>query len=201
MYLAHTAPGLAAKGTRPEIPLWFALLASWSIDLTGVGHWLMVLPVLIVVLVLAAYKFYGRTAAFVIGAVVAVDYTLDLVTGVQVWPGGELVGPLWGRRNPGVDFLIEGCLLVIGWLIYRRSLATGQSRRMSLLVLVVVLAGQLAADTLLPIPPAGRERHHIDPSSQLGMVIIIVVVLALVLLIDGQSRRLMPTSVESRPYL
>src|ERR1051325_8886782 len=110
MYLAHSSPGLAAKGLQSDVPLWVLLLCGWSIDITGVGHWLPAAGALVLLAALVLGRFFGRAAGLLAAGVVAVDFCLDLVTGVQVWPNGPLVGPLWGRRNHAIDFLIEAAI-------------------------------------------------------------------------------------------
>ena len=89
----------------------------------------------------------SRTTAFASALMVFLHLPPDLVTGYKIfWPGGPMIG-LYVYQRPLLDFLIEAPILITGWWLLRRS------RRVpgwatSVLVLVVLLAGQAALDLL-----------------------------------------------------
>lgn len=71
----------------------------------------------------------------------------DLITGHKIfWPGGPMLG-LNVYEHPQLDFLIEVPILIIGWWLLRRSRSAPRWAT-SMLVLVVLVAGQGALDLL-----------------------------------------------------
>lgn len=151
MYVGHAGVALLATGLRSgsrlglrtPLPLWLLLIAAFSVDLlevalklAGLGAWAPQpaesLPV--AVGLAAAFAVVGglwtRSAAgALVLAAVALSHALgDLVTGtLPLWIGGPAVGlDLFGR--PLLDLLVEGALVLGGWLVYRRTLPTRARR-------------------------------------------------------------------------
>ncbi|HEY6090243.1 MAG TPA: hypothetical protein VD771_10705 [Gemmatimonadaceae bacterium] len=136
MYIGHAAAALAAKRARASVGLLVLLVATYTPDWTDVGLCLArgnPQPMLshsipaVALFAVVAFAIYGLgtrdwTGAAVLGAVVVSHYLLDLVTGSKpTWPGGPMVGLGW-YAHPVLDFIAEGVVIVIGALLYARTL-------------------------------------------------------------------------------
>ena len=89
----------------------------------------------------------SRAIAFASALMVFLHLPLDLVTGYKIfWPGGPMLG-LDVYERPLLDFVIEVPILVSGWWLLRRS-RNAPRWATSVLVLVVLIAGQGALDLL-----------------------------------------------------
>lgn len=62
------------------------------------------------------------TGMLIVALVVLSHWVLDYFTGIKpTWPGGPIVGMnLYAR--PVVDFALESATILVGWLLYRRTL-------------------------------------------------------------------------------
>jgi hypothetical protein len=174
MYGGHIGIALAGKGIRRAIPLWILVLATQLPDWTDaafcaagassppsemLSHSLPAIGVLAALLSLlyyAAVRDEG-SAAFV-AAIVVSHAIADYVTGLKpTWPGGPLIG-LQFYHYPFLDFIAETVVIVIGWIIYRRSFP--RERRNSnpiVLLLILTLALQLAASVGFVLFPGIRK--------------------------------------------
>lgn len=96
-------------------------------------------------------------AAFV-GALVVSHVLGDYVTGLKpTWSGGPLIG-LQLYRHPAWDFVVEGVVILTGWLIYRASLSRERrSAHETWALLGVLLALQALADVVFFISPGLRK--------------------------------------------
>jgi hypothetical protein len=77
------------------------------------------------------------------------------VTGLKpTWPGGPIIG-LQLYAHPLGDLVVETAVLVIGWLVYRRSLPPeSRSHRLSWALLLLLGAAQLLAVLQLKVLPS-----------------------------------------------
>jgi LexA-binding, inner membrane-associated putative hydrolase len=141
MYIGHVGAALAAKRLRTSIGLLALLVATYTPDwvdsalcLTGVRNPQGMLShsvpavVLFSLLGFALYTVNTRdwTAGFLIAGVILSHMVLDWVTGYKpTWPGGPMIG-LRLYSHPALDFVVEGVLIVIGAVLYGRTLPSRQ---------------------------------------------------------------------------
>jgi hypothetical protein len=174
MYGGHVGIALAGKGIRRTLPLWLLLVATQLPDWTDaavctagissspsemLSHSLPAIAVLAAVVSLLYYAGRRDAAGSALVACVVVSHALvDYLTGIKpTWPGGPTIG-LHLYQRPAIDFLIEGVLILAGWMVYRRSLP--DNRRNSapaILLLVSVLLLQLAASASFALFPGLRK--------------------------------------------
>lgn len=139
MYAGHLGVALAAKGLRREEPLATLIVASIATDLIVAGLDIGGVDVpeglsphsipgtlalgLAFGAIVFAFTRSGRRAAFV-GLVVLLHTLADYVTSyIPTWPGGPRLG-LFLYRFPIADLVIECAVILAGWWVYRRGLAT-----------------------------------------------------------------------------
>ena len=142
MYAGHAAIAALLKGKRPRVPIALlvpiAFAPDWIDSFSHVVHRAnsnlshSLLSVAIgATLCGLLYWLWSRNAgdALVVSLAYASHWPADLITGVKpTWPGGPMVGfALYSR--PGWDLLVESVLVVLCWLVYRRSLPTESRRR------------------------------------------------------------------------
>ena len=159
MYTGHVAIALAARGLRRDLPVWAAVLAAQAPDWVevicgGLGArasaelWSHAFPfVLLGAAVAAVFVRLGTRstgAALVTFAVYLSHPLADLVTGYKpLWLGGPPVGMRFIDR-PVPDFVVQGSLCLLGWVVYRRSLPPHMRRRLVVaapLVMLLLLQG------------------------------------------------------------
>jgi hypothetical protein len=137
MYIGHVGAALGAKRVRRSIGLVVLLVATYTPDWVDAGLCLAGLnnPVgmlshsipaiaLFTILGFAAYATGTRDwrAALVVAAVILSHMFLDWITGYKpTWPGGPMIG-LHLYDHPIADFIVEGGVIVIGALLYARTL-------------------------------------------------------------------------------
>jgi hypothetical protein len=137
MYIGHVGAALGAKRVRRSIGLVVLLVATYTPDWVDAGLCVAGLnnPVgmlshsipaiaLFTILGFAAYATGTRDwrAALVVAAVILSHMFLDWVTGYKpTWPGGPMIG-LQLYDHPIADFIAEGVVIVIGALLYARTL-------------------------------------------------------------------------------
>ncbi len=174
MYGGHVGIALAGKGYRTTVPLWLLLIATQLPDWTdaavcasGTGsppsemlsHSIPAVAVLGAVLALLYYAVARDLAASaLVAAVVASHAVADYATGLKpTWPGGPQIG-IQLYQHPALDFALEAMVIVIGWMIYRRSLPE-ERRRTSpvMLLLVCLLLLQLAASVSFYVFPGVKK--------------------------------------------
>ncbi len=136
MYAGHFGVALGASSARPRVALaWFvaaALLSDLLLAALGVlrlpeagplySHGLLQVAGAAAVLGLTAWRATrdALAGALIAGTVVS-HVLLDYVTTrLAVWAGGPEVG-VGLFRHPGADFLVEGGVVLAGWLLYRRA--------------------------------------------------------------------------------
>jgi hypothetical protein len=99
-----------------------------------------------------------RTTGWLAAMLVLAHLPADFVTGRKLfWPGGEMMG-LRLYDHPIADFVLESCLVLLGWWLVRKRpwaprWATGRA------TLAVLLAVQLSTDI------AGALRNGVKPSA------------------------------------
>jgi hypothetical protein len=137
MYIGHIGVALAAKRVRRSIGLLALLVATYIPDWLDGGLCLAgtynpqgmlthsIPAVLLLMLVgFAAYAAATRdwAGALVIAAVILSHIFLDWITGYKpTWPGGPMIG-LGLYDHPIADFVIEAIVIVVGALLYGRTL-------------------------------------------------------------------------------
>ena len=137
MYIGHVGAALAGKRARASIGLLVLLVAAYAPDWVDTGLCLagsynphgMLSHSIPSVLLFAAIGFvaYGLVTrdwrgALVVAAVVLSHIFLDWITGYKpTWPGGPMIG-LRLYEHPIADFLVEGVTIVIGTMLYARTL-------------------------------------------------------------------------------
>ena len=137
MYIGHVGAALAAKRLRASIGLFALLVATYVPDwvdgglcLAGVhnpeGMLSHSIPAVILFAV-AGFTVYALstrdfTAALIVAGVVVSHVLLDWITGYKpTWPGGPMIGlQLYG--HPVADFVVEGLVIVVGAVLYGRTL-------------------------------------------------------------------------------
>lgn len=162
MYIGHVGVALAAKRARPSIGLLALLVATYTPDwvdsalcLAGtydpdsaISHTVPAMVLFAVMgLVLYGLKTRDWTAAPVIAGVILSHMALDWVTGYKpIWPGGPTLG-LGLYSRPVADFIVEGVVIVIGVVLYARTLPPRQRPWIEAsLMLGALLALQVAID-------------------------------------------------------
>lgn len=174
MYAGHVGVAIGAHGLRRTIPLWILIVASqlpdWadaavcisSVRATVPGVLTHSIPAVAVLAALAAFAWYlvSRDAVgmLLVFVVVATHAFGDYFTGVKpTWPGSPMIG-LQLYRQPILDFALEGTVILIGWLLYRKSFpAEKRSSRGVLLVLAALIFIQLAADIVFLTTPGLKK--------------------------------------------
>ncbi len=137
MYIGHVGAALAAKRVRTSIGLLVLLIATYAPDWVDTGLCLagaynpqgmlshsMPAIALISALGFAAYATAtrDRRAALVVAGVIQSHMFLDWITGYKpTWPGGPMIG-LRFYDHPIADFIAESAVIVIGALLYARTL-------------------------------------------------------------------------------
>jgi hypothetical protein len=138
VYAGHIGFALGAYSLRKTLPLWLLLIAAQIPDWLDAGlcvadasrgeygqytHGLIPVGIAAIAFALLAYGMTRDiTGALIVAVVVASHWGLDYFTGIKpTWPGGPIVGMnLYAR--PLVDVTLESATILVGWLLYRRTL-------------------------------------------------------------------------------
>ena len=162
MYIGHVGAALVAKRGRTSIGLFALLVATYTPDWVDSGLCLAgfynpeamlshsVPAVVLFALVgftLYGFKTHDWTAALIVAAVILSHMFLDWITGYKpTWPGGPTIG-LGLYTQPIADFIVEGALIVVGALLYGRTLPTRQRPWIDVSIMLgALLALQLGID-------------------------------------------------------
>ena len=137
MYIGHIGAALAAKRVRASIGLLPLLIATYAPDWVDTGMCLAgaydplgmlshSIPAVLslALLGLGCYSLVTRdwTGALIIAAVVVSHMFLDWITGYKpTWRGGPMIG-LELYDHPIADFAVEGLVILVGGLLYVRTL-------------------------------------------------------------------------------
>lgn len=172
MYIGHLGVALAGKGIRRDAPLWLLVVATqgcdWIQALACVAapegtsamwsHSVPAVATLAAALALGSYLITGDRGVAALAGAVAISHALaDYVTGVKpTWPGGPMIG-LDLYSFPLGDLAVETTVLILGWLLYRRSLPPeSRASRLAWALLVLLGATQILGVLkvgLLPYTP------------------------------------------------
>lgn len=169
MFIGHLGFALAGKGLRRSAPLWLLVVATQGCDWVQAvacvaapagtsamwSHSIPAAAVLAAALSLASYLLTGDRGVAALTGAVAVSHVLaDYVTGVKpTWPGGPTIG-LDVYSHPLGDLTVETAVLVLGWLLYRRSLPPeSRSSRLAWALVMVLGATQLLGVLELELLP------------------------------------------------
>jgi hypothetical protein len=174
MYGGHIGIALAGKGYRSTMPLWVLLIATqlpdWA-DATAcsfggasppsemLSHSLPAVAVLATVVALLYYAAARDVAGSALTGTIVVSHMIaDYVTGLKpTWPGGPFIG-LELYRHPAVDFGIEAAVILLGWMIYRRSLPVDRRDSSPVnVMLFCLLLLQLAASVSFSLFPGIKK--------------------------------------------
>jgi hypothetical protein len=142
VYAGHAALALVAKARRRAIPIailipvafapdWIKVLLSYAGNTNAALSHSFVSVGIGATLVAAAYYAYTRVAAdaFVLWLTYASHWPADFITGIKpTWPGGPQVG-LVLYSKPLYDVIVESIVVVVCYLIYRRSLPEPSRKR------------------------------------------------------------------------
>ena len=180
MYVGHLAVALASVRFRRRASLAQLLLASQGPD------WIQLalgalgsddaqlqshsLPAVAAGALVFALFSYLRNRAWEDALLVACVYlthpVLDLVTGFKpLWPGGRAFGAdLYA--HPGLDFIAEAALAVIGWMLYQRSLTSRRPAALTLLIAATLVACQAALDLGQGLRIMRKERNTVLSARQ-----------------------------------
>lgn len=145
MYAGHAALATLAKARRPRIPIGVLVPIAFAPDwieclADALGHYNKILSHSLVSVAigstLVALVYWALTRergdAFVVWLTYVSHWVADFITGIKpTWPGGPQVG-LMLYDHPLGDLLLETVLIIVCWLVYRRSLPA-ESRRRSIL--------------------------------------------------------------------
>jgi hypothetical protein len=137
MYIGHVGAALGAKRARRSIALLVLLVATYTPDWVDTGLCLAgaynpqgmlshSIPAIALFSALGVVAYLTATrdwrAALVVGAVIMSHMFLDWMTGYKpTWPGGPMIG-LRLYDHPIADFIAEAVVIVIGALLYARTL-------------------------------------------------------------------------------
>lgn len=174
MYGGHVGIALAGKGYRATVPLWLLLIATQLPDWTDAvacgagiesppsGMLSHSLPAVAVLAALLALIYFAVArdfeAAALVAAIVGSHAVADYVTGLKpTWPGGPYIG-LQLYQHPALDFVIEAAVIIIGWMVYRRSLPAERKNSNPInLLLFCLLLLQLAASVSFSLFPGVKK--------------------------------------------
>ena len=162
MYIGHVGAALVAKRLRTSIGLFALLVAAYTPDWVDSGlcmagvynpegmlsHSLPAVALFALVgVALYALKTRDWTGALVVAALIFSHMLLDWITGYKpTWPGGPMIG-LRLYEHPIADFLVEGLLIVIGALLYGRTLPPRRQPWIDVSIMLgALLALQLGID-------------------------------------------------------
>lgn len=144
MYVGHVAVALAAKGARPQLPLWFLILTAqapdWLViatrlsghDITRVEKFTETSFSLVLVAIPIAVAFYAGSndlrSSAIVWLVAASHAICDYFTSTQtLLPGGVAHGLGWYQR-PMHDFALEAGMVIVAAFAYRRTLSERSKR-------------------------------------------------------------------------
>jgi membrane-bound metal-dependent hydrolase YbcI (DUF457 family) len=163
VYLGHVGIALGAKGVRREMPLLVLLVATYAPDWIDGGlciagaydprgmlsHSLPAIALLVGV-VLTTFRVRKRDMAggLVVCGVVMSHMLFDWITGYKpTWPGGPMIG-FRLYNHPVANLVLETVVIVIGVLLYRRSLPLRAKPWIDLAAMAGVLIGMQAIITI-----------------------------------------------------
>ena len=144
MYAGHIGIATGARARRPDVPLALLIVAALLPDLLvhPVFHTVPAVVVLVVAAYVVGLRRWDREVAMVLSALVASHFLVDLLTSnLDVWPGGDVEIGLGLYDVPLLDFALEGTVIILGWLAWRRSLQGALAQR-TRPMLVLLLASQ-----------------------------------------------------------
>lgn len=162
MYVGHVGIALGAKRLRASIGILVLLVATYAPDWVDTGlcvagrynprgmlsHSFPAITVLALV-AFAAYVVTTRDwrSALVVAGVVVSHMLLDWITNYKpTWSGGPMIG-LSLYAHPMADFVVEGVVIVIGVLLYLRTLPTPRRAWLDVSMMLGALLGvQLGID-------------------------------------------------------
>lgn len=162
MYTGHIGLALGVKGFQKQVSLWLLCVAALIPDIVDFSAqllkvdtsvWTHTLPGMAgaTILFFAVGWILTRNvnAAIATGLLACSHVCVDLLTSrLPLWSNGPVVGLHW-YRHPTLDFSVEATVVLVGWLLYGRSLPGGKRfRPASLVMLLILLALQRYMATL-----------------------------------------------------
>lgn len=173
MYAGHLGFALGAYSFRRTIPLWLILIGAQLPDWLDAGmcmasmdrgpyglytHGIAAVTIGAVVFgVVALLLTRDLAAALIVAGVVMSHYLLDYLTGLKpTWAGGPIIGlDLYAR--PMIDLVLESLTVIVGWLLYRRTLPQSvRNDGMVYATLFALIALQIVAGVVLALSIGGH---------------------------------------------
>ena len=164
MVTGHLSTAYLARAKWPRSEIVALLVASMLPDLadfvlpqgnqcrTSCGLYTHAFPAILVLALLASGLawaiWHRRSTALLVGALVCLHPLFDLITGHKpYWFGGPQVGLVLYRVTL-IDFVLESALLIVGWVVLRR---TKDAPRLAVAypTLIALIALQAAFDAYL----------------------------------------------------
>ena len=162
MYIGHVGAALTAKRVRASVGLLPLLIATYAPDWIDTGmcfagaydprSMLSHSVPAVLFLALGGFTWYALVTrdwagALIIAAVIVSHTFLDWITGTKpTWPGGPMIG-LQLYDHPIADFVTETVVILIGALLYARTLPPGRRSRVDVSIMFgALLVLQLTID-------------------------------------------------------
>ncbi|HUQ21069.1 MAG TPA: hypothetical protein VM099_15725 [Gemmatimonadaceae bacterium] len=172
MYGGHIGIALAGKGYRSTIPLWLLVFATQLPDwadaavctLTNAPSAMLShsIPAVAAFALVLSLLYYGAArdwrSSGLVACIVGSHAVADYATGLKpTWPGGPFIG-LQLYHRPALDFVLEAVVIIIGWMIYQRSLPADRRRSpLSKWLLTCLLLLQFLASLSFWLYPGGPK--------------------------------------------
>lgn len=173
MYAGHLGFAIGTYSFRRTIPLWLILIAAQLPDWLDAGMCMtnmdrgpyglythgipavMLAAVAFGIITLAITR--DVAGALIVAGVVLSHYVLDYFTGLKpTWSGGPIIGLNFYAR-PMTDLILETAVVVVGWLLYRRTFPRSvRNDGMVYATLFALIALQLVAGVVLALSLGGH---------------------------------------------
>lgn len=175
MYAGHVGFGLGAYSFRRTLPLWIVLVAAQIPDWLDAwycvvnvsrgpnglySHGFIPVGAAAIVFGLLTYAITRDvTGSLIVALVVVSHWVLDYLTGIKpTWPGGPVVG-MYLYSRPFVDFILESATIIVGWLLYRRTLpASVRNHGWTYATLLMLCALQVLAGAAFALSLGGHAK-------------------------------------------
>jgi membrane-bound metal-dependent hydrolase YbcI (DUF457 family) len=168
VYVGHAALALLARSKRPRlaiallIPVAFAPdWLKWIFEEAGhanreISHSLVSVGLGATVVALCYYLWSRAPGdSLTLWLVYLSHWPADFITGIKpTWPGGPNVGLLL-YAHPIADIVLESVLVVVCWLVYRRSLPVLSRQRVMGFLIPLGLVGMQIVFEAIQSPDLG----------------------------------------------
>ncbi len=173
MYVGHLGIALGAHSVRRSVALWLLIVAAQFPDWLDAGfcsltgdrgphalytHGFLAIAAGILVLAgLYALKSRDLLGGLLVAGIIVSHYLVDLLTGRKpTWEGGPVIG-LGLYSKPGIELVLEGVVILLGWWLYRRSVPESHRNAWQVYAILLTLTlFQTAAGILFYFDAAGQ---------------------------------------------